>query len=181
MDKVAVTQRLIKFEGSIPHMYMCSGGEVTVGVGHAIQSEDEALTLEWDAEEHVDILQDYSTVSSFKGENFTADYYQDLTVCRMADEDIAALCASDIEIFEAQLRDALPDWILYPEMAQQALFDMGFNLGIAGLMKFPKMLAAIDSGDWVTAALESHRQGIQDSRNEEIFELYLSCGEEVAV
>lgn len=34
------------------------------------------------------------------------------------------------------------------------LIDMAFNLGVAGLMKFKKMLAAVDRQDWETAANE---------------------------
>jgi hypothetical protein len=43
---------------------------------------------------------------------------------------------------------------------------MAYNLGVNGLLtKFPKMLAAVDSGDWETASAESARKGIADRRN----------------
>jgi GH24 family phage-related lysozyme (muramidase) len=110
------------------------------------------------------------------GKNHAASYYESLTRCRMGETEIAELCASDIDLFEDQLREALPFWDTYHELAQQALFDMAYNLGVAGLMKFPKMLFAVDEGDWETAAVESRRNGIPDERNEEIAALYLSCG-----
>jgi len=37
---------------------------------------------------------------------------------------------------------------------QMALIDMGFNLGLSRLRKFRKMIAAIESGDWLQAAAE---------------------------
>ena len=43
---------------------------------------------------------------------------------------------------------------------------MAFNLGLAGLKKFPTMLHAVDSGDWATAAAQCHRMGIGDARNQ---------------
>lgn len=35
-----------------------------------------------------------------------------------------------------------------------ALLDIAFNAGVAGLLKFPRMLAAIGNRDWTTAAAE---------------------------
>jgi len=90
----------------------------------------------------------------------------------MADDAVNDLVESDIERFEAQLAGARPKWGSYPEPVQEALFDMAFNLGLGGLKKFPKMLQAVDAGDWETAAQECHRAGIQAARNEETAALF---------
>jgi lysozyme len=37
---------------------------------------------------------------------------------------------------------------------RSALLDIAFNAGVAGLLKFPRMLAAIGTRDWTTAANE---------------------------
>jgi GH24 family phage-related lysozyme (muramidase) len=43
---------------------------------------------------------------------------------------------------------------------------MGFNIGIPKLKSnFPNFNAAVNRGDWPTAAVESHRTGLDDSRN----------------
>ena len=42
---------------------------------------------------------------------------------------------------------------------------MAYNLGVGGLMKFPKMLAVCAAGDWETAATECRRNCIGDDRN----------------
>jgi len=176
MDRGAVIDRLIRFEGSIPYMYRCTGGEVTVGIGHAIQTVTDAINLTWAGS--ATVAADYERVAAAPVGN-VASSYRDLSTCRMNDQEIARICDLDINSFESQLKAALPNWGKYPEPAQEALFDMGFNLGVAGLMKFPAMVAAVDRGDWKTASDESHRKGIQETRNDEIAGLFLVAGEQV--
>jgi GH24 family phage-related lysozyme (muramidase) len=180
MDIQAVTARLKHFEGSIPYLYRCTGGEVTVGIGHAILSTADALALNWTmgspAVRPSDsiITTDYRVVEeSPKGK--PATYYQNLTSSRLTDAAISALLASDIPSYSAQLDRLVPGWTDYPENAQQALFDMVYNLGQGGLSKYHKLLEACAAGDWTTAAAESHRNGIPDERNEAIRQLFLEC------
>ena len=71
---------------------------------------------------------------------------------------------------------ALPKWNTYAEPAQEALFDMAFNLGLGGLKKFPHMLRAVDAGDWATAAAQCHREGISEERNRATAALFLQAG-----
>lgn len=61
----------------------------------------------------------------------------------------------DMDKAEADLKKYLPD--VYDKLdanRQLVLIDMCFNLGIGGLLKFKKMLAAIKSGDYAKAAEE---------------------------
>lgn len=39
---------------------------------------------------------------------------------------------------------------------QSVLLDVAFNQGVGGLLHYPHMLAAIQSQDWKTAAMECH-------------------------
>jgi len=89
--------------------------------------------------------------------------------------DIDALLLSDIALFESKLAAALPKWPSYSEPAQEALFDMCYNLGVGGLPKFHQLLAAVDSGQWTTAAAQCHRKGISDARNRETANLFLQA------
>jgi GH24 family phage-related lysozyme (muramidase) len=93
----------------------------------------------------------------------------------MADSDIDALIAADVTRFETSLAAALPNWNTYPAPAQEALFDMAFNLGLGGLQKFPSLLAAVDAGQWDVAAAQCHRKGIGESRNQETAALFLQA------
>lgn len=171
MDTTAVAARLRQFEGAVPYMYKCTGGEVTVGVGHAMQSAADAVSLRWEINGAPAgaqaVAADWEKVyAAPKG--MAAGYYAPLTQCRMADLDIGALAEADIASFEERLSRALPGWSGFPESAQEALFDMGFNLGVDGLLtKFPMMLKAVAAGDWATAAQQCHRMGISDARNQE--------------
>ena len=47
MDSALVISRLENFEGRVPHMYRCTGGKVTIGIGHAIETRADALNLTW--------------------------------------------------------------------------------------------------------------------------------------
>ena len=45
-------------------------------------------------------------------------------------------------------------WHSLDDVRASVLVDMAFNMGTAGLLHFPKMLAAIDAKDWETAKAE---------------------------
>ena len=64
------------------------------------------------------------------------------------------LLNNDIDDFEAQLNKSLP-WVGTLSPTRQAvLVNMAFNLGIQGLLKFARMLAAVKSGQYAEAADE---------------------------
>lgn len=178
MDPTLVIPRVEKFEGRVRHMYVCTGGKVTIGIGHAIETAADALTLAWSvggrAATAAEIQAGYASVAATpKGRVATS--YAPLSPCRMADPDIDALIAADVTRFAAKLAAALPNWKAYPAPAQAALFDMAFNLGLGGLQKFPSLLAAADAGQWDVAAAQCHRKGIGESRNQEIAALFLQA------
>jgi GH24 family phage-related lysozyme (muramidase) len=178
MDRVAVIARLKKFEGCVSNMYLCTGGEVTIGVGHAIPTSQEASKLSWQiggaAAAPAQAAADFERVAAAP-KGMPASAYAGLTQCRMGEGDVEGLLEADLQSFEAQLAATLPKWNSYPEPVQEALFDMAFNLGLGGLKKFPRMLTAIDAGDWNTAAAQCHRQGIGEARNQEIAALFQSA------
>jgi lysozyme len=175
MDRQAVKERLRKFEGSITHMYRCTGGEVTIGIGHAIPDPAAASALQWlidGSPANVGQVQaDYAAVAACELGK-VATFYASFSRCRMAGDQIDGLVGADIQAFETRLAEALPNWHTYPEPVQQALFDMAFNLGIGGLKRFKRLLSAVDAGDWNRAALECHRRGIGEARNEETAALF---------
>ena len=181
MNTEPVIARLEQFEGRINYMYRCTGGEVTIGVGHAILTVADALKLQWQQKNSTErptdavIAIDYRAVENApKGQ--VAGKYADLTLSRMNDEAIDQLLESDIMLFGTHLNRLVPGWSSdYPENAQEALFDMAYNLGLGGLAKYHKLLNACAEGDWVVAAAESYRNGIDDDRNKAIRQLFLSC------
>lgn len=174
MDTSLIVARLEKFEGRIGHMYRCTGGEVTVGIGHAILSAADAPALTWNIDGRPatpgEIDADYARVVA-EPVGRIASYYKPFSQCRMTDGVIDALAAADITRFSALVAAALPKWNSYPDCVQAALFDMAFNLGVAGLLKFKKLIAACDAANWEAAAGECHRRGIAEFRNQETAEL----------
>lgn len=175
MDRATAAQRLKKFEGSTSYMYRCTGGEVTVGVGHAIFDSAHAIEIPWTgAPAPARIAADFSRIAAAE-KGFPAPHYEGFTQCRLGGESVDLLLLADIAVFGANLIARLPPWSGYPEPAQQALFDMAYNLGVGGLLKFRKLLAACASGDWETAATQCRRNGIGDARNRETAALFLQA------
>jgi GH24 family phage-related lysozyme (muramidase) len=170
MDQTQVIARLERFEGRTNYMYRCTGGEVTIGIGHAILSVADAPQLSWQT--GADQAQaDWATIEGTpKGQLDSS--YSHLTTCRMSDDAINQLAADDVQRFTGLLKTSLPNWDSYPAPAQEALFDMAYNLGVGGLLKFHNMLAAVNAGDWETAAQQCHRMGIDDERNQETATLF---------
>ncbi len=166
MDRAIAAKRLKQYEGSTSFMYLDTAGVVTAGAGHAIFDCTHALTLPWEgAPPAAAIAADYRRVASAQ-RGHAAAHYAALSTCRLTDDSIGALLLADVAAFEAELARRLPAWSSYPEPAQQALFDMAYNLGIGGLMKFHGLLAACNAGEWETAATQCHRSGIGEARNQ---------------
>ncbi len=53
-----------------------------------------------------------------------------------------------------ELCDRVPVYIDVCQVRKIVLLDMAYNLGVSGLLKFRKMLAALESGDYQLAAKE---------------------------
>lgn len=71
-----------------------------------------------------------------------------------SDFTISALFEDDCNGAEASLDLRWPWWRNLDQVRQRVLLNMDFNLGGAGLAQFPKFLAAMQVGDWKTAAAE---------------------------
>jgi lysozyme len=172
MDRTVTAERLRKFEGSTSYMYLCTGGAVTVGVGHAIFDPGHALQLPWDGSPSPLLIHsDYARVATAE-KGRPAAHYQALTKCRLSEGAIATLLDADIAAFEKNLSAQMSAWSSFPEPVQQALFDMAYNLGVGGLLKFRKLLAACAAGKWEIAATQCHRAGIAEERNRETAALF---------
>jgi lysozyme len=113
----------------------------------------------------------FSTVSTAPL-GLAASHYRAWSDLNLPETTIDNLLDKDISSFTAELRKHLPKFDSYPDPAQDALFDMAYNLGIGGLLKFHNLLAACDVGDWDRAAQESARNGIGAERNQGTAELF---------
>jgi len=65
------------------------------------------------------------------------------------------LCLNDITRVERDLDSKIPGWRgALNEKRKLVLASMAFQLGIGGVLKFPKFLAALQRGDYADAARE---------------------------
>lgn len=60
----------------------------------------------------------------------------------------------DLARAERAVKDAFPWWWKLDDARQFVLVDMAFNMGLAGLRGFKKMLTAVEQGDYKKAAKE---------------------------
>ena len=79
--------------------------------------------------------------------------------------------ANDISFLKGKIKD----FGNKPQSVKRATIDMTYNLGQNGFSKYKKMLKAIDDNDWATAAKESFRRGIGESRNKWTNDLFLEA------
>jgi GH24 family phage-related lysozyme (muramidase) len=172
LDQWAFTSR---WEGVVPHMYLDTAGIVTCGVGFALRDETAVALLPW-TPDVLTAIDDFR-ILSVKPSGLPAALYK--RHCR------AELSGAAIrEVFELKIADVRrrleAHWQLsmQPVPVQLALVDMAYNLGVAGLTKFERLHDAVQSRDWITAANECSRRGIQAPRNEATIELFLVASTE---
>jgi lysozyme len=65
------------------------------------------------------------------------------------------MMANDIISVQGDMDRAIPWWAELSARRQDALTNMAFNLGLPRLLKFKKMLAALEAGRWTEAKVEA--------------------------
>lgn len=95
-------------------------------------------------------------------------------------EEAYHLANNDIEEVIADLDRAIPWWVQLDEVRQRALTNLCFNMGVARLLGFHKMLQALQVADFVTAAaelLDSHwKTDVGTERSGRIHQMLLAGG-----
>jgi GH24 family phage-related lysozyme (muramidase) len=169
-DSIELTlAQLRHFENSVPWMYLDSKANVTVGVGWMLPDIAAAMALPFvdsagrPATRQV-VGDDFGRVSKMTPARLPAFYRSPasptLPQAVIDDKLRKALLAVD-----AWLRRRLPEYDAMPGSAKMALLDMGYNLGAAGLLGYPHLLAAVKAGDWDAASRECYRHGPGVERN----------------
>ena len=173
MDRDKLKQGINQHEGCIHHMYLDTRGNVTIGVGQLVSSIDDAKQLPLVVRETQQPATTKQITAEFnlmqqqeQEQGKIAATYKAVTKLEMTHQGIDELLDQRIDEFTQGIKSKLNDFDSYPEPAQEALLDMAFNLGVAGLnRKFPTMMAAATRKDWQTCAAECSRRGISDHRN----------------
>ena len=74
-------------------------------------------------------------------------------------EEAVYLLGNDVARFESEVRSAMPWFDGLDPVRQRVLLDMAFNVGTSSLLKFQRMLGAIQRGEYSLAA-----QHLMDSK-----------------
>lgn len=166
------------FEGRIPWMYLDGPGNVTVGIGHLIDTAEAAARLPFTSTA-ARVRADWLTVKQCRAD-MIASQYSHFTISRLPADAIDTIFQSDCDSIVAQVQTFLPEYDGLPQPVQQAILDMAFNLGPAGLRHDYfchgcRFGPAVLCGDWAAAALECVRSNIQLARNQYTAHLILSA------
>ena len=86
--------------------------------------------------------------------NVTVGYGHNLSTNGIGHDIALILLKQDIEFAEEMVREKIPFYNKLDEARQFVLIDMCFNMGFYKLKSFKKMLAALQVGDYKTAAKE---------------------------
>ena len=72
----------------------------------------------------------------------------------VSEDRVNAVFESDVQKFVSESKKVFPNLDDLPEEAQQVIVNMSFNMGAPRLSKFKKFIAAVNDGNWSTAAVE---------------------------
>lgn len=191
-------ERLKGFEGYADYLYLDSVGKVTVGVGLMYGSADALVNSNitfrikttGKIASAADIREEFKRISKLsKGR--TAGFYRSKGLLTADGSDLNGRL---LRRLSTALTDAIffyntgkpvpdtkfPQYSDLPANVQLALLDMAFNLGRGRLGKFQSMRTCLKQGDWINAAKNSHRRGIQSSRNEAIYNWIFNQPKDIA-
>lgn len=84
----------------------------------------------------------------------TIGYGRNLEDKGISKHEAELMLSNDIHEVQDELTKRLPVYFKLNQARKDALANMGFNLGVTGLLKFKKMISALESGDYNLAAAE---------------------------
>ena len=127
INKLTAAERLIRHEGIKLQPYKDDKGLWTIGVGRCIDKNP-------------------FSAAELKA---VGDWEHGIT-----QNAALMLLRNDMDKIMAALQKKLPFWKTLDGERQYALLDMAFQMGVGGLLKFKKMLAAMAVKNWKLAAAE---------------------------
>ena len=143
-----------RFEGCTSWPYLDVKGLVTVAIGLLIDPVETALALPWVIGEYVtteaEVRQQWAAVKA-QAPARLASYYRPFTTIRLTSDGIQQVTLAKAAQMESILRQRM-DWDDFPANVQLAIFGVAWACGPE--FHFPRFMAALQNGDWQTAADE---------------------------
>ena len=173
--------KLEQFEGSIPWMYRDTAGHVTVGVGLMLPDAAAAARLTFVVDGRAatadEIAAEFARVDALPMGRPALFYRAPENgegKPELPQSEIDSLLRNVLTGFEGELRAGLSDYDGFPDSVKLALLDMAYNLGPAGLLHgYPRMIKAVEAGNWAQAAANCERVGPGAARNNWTREMFL--------
>jgi peptidoglycan hydrolase-like protein with peptidoglycan-binding domain len=157
------------FEGYLNGPYTDAKGLITTGMGNLIDTQPpsptptaKARSLPWSPN---NIDADWAILrKNWPAVQSTASMR--LTTSRLSPQAVTNLIEETMRSEESAILRLLPNFRSAPADAQLAVWSMVWAMGTGNLGKFKTFLDAFNRGDYVTAAAQSHMQGVGiDMRN----------------
>ena len=163
-------KKLEEFEGSIPWMYLDTVGKVTVGVGlmlpNAAAAERLPFVIGGQPATADEIGAEFARVHAM-AMGRPAQFYHHDGGPTLEQATIDSLLQSVLLGFEGELRAGIAGYDGFPDSVKMALLDMAYNLGPMGLIKgYPRLIKAVEAGNWAQAAAGCFRHGPGAARNQ---------------
>lgn len=143
---------IARHEGNDNTVYPDSRGIPTVGIGFNLRRDDAAERLQ----------------------NVGADINEVLDGQALTDEQVNSLFQDDVRMALNDARTFLPNFNEHPEIVQDIVTDMSFNLGLTRLSQFNNFREALSRGDYQTAAdemVDSRWHGQVGNRSGELVQM----------
>ena len=170
--------KLEEFEGAIPWMYRDTVGKVTVAIGRMLPDVVAARQLPFQQDGRPatpqEIEAEFTRVDALPMGR-PAQFYHHSGAPELTPKQMSALLRSVLTGMESRLRAGLPGYDNLPDPVKMALLDMSYNLGVEGLLHgFPRLIHAVEAGDWALAASVCSRRGPSAARNEWTRQMFLA-------
>lgn len=198
----ALLRALERFEGRISYFYRDSVGQVTIGVGHLVRSESDAVALRLaHRSDGKPATQDeirmafravkaesihYVGAKDHKQHTWGAKHYMSVPGAAniaMSEPEMDRLRDQHVREFGLYLKKCLSkahgykrEFSDFPAAIRLALYDMMFNLGPTKFpAKFPRLVHALKAEDWRAAAAASRRPQLSKERNAYVHDLLIQA------
>ncbi len=171
-------------ENFVPHMYLDSEGNVTVGIGTLLPDAAKAETLPFVrrgsnvAATSQEIKQAFNSVKSSGLTNTRAPGFRHLTNIDLSEAESELKALTDMKDFIRIIRssDNFPEFDTYLVAAKMGLLDMVYTLGAKRTReRFPDFTSAVRRRNFKLAAQESHRKQPSAKRNQTVRDWFLQA------
>ena len=171
-------------ENFVPHMYLDSEGNVTVGIGTLLPDAATAETLPFVrrgsnvAATSQEIKRDFNSVKNSGLTNTRAPGFRHLTNIDLSEAESELKALTDMKDFIRIIRssDNFPEFDTYLVAAKMGLLDMVYTLGAKRTReRFPDFTSAVRRRNFKLAAQESHPKQPSAKRNQTVRDWFLQA------